>query len=387
MSQDTIINTYPKDFLPKYSMIMPVHNEEGSIEKVVCEVYEKLARDNSFEIILAEDGSKDNTKEIIKKLSKKIPLKAILSHQKKGYSGGIKAGMQLVSAPFVIVSDSDGQHDPNDFWKLEEKLKEENWDKNVIISGERVQRADVIHRKLMSKTFQKISSMVFDLPKIGDITSAFKLMDSAVAKDLSKECHLMSESFWTEFTIRACNKGIRVIETPVSHVKRVEGDTVVYKKSKIPKIVLKQLRGTINLKKEFTGKNIFRSLIETKIGKQLISFVLVGASGAGIILLITWLGVTFSLHYMIAATIGIEISIFWAFTLNNRFTFKNAPKTKLVHKFLKYHLTALGGEGINLSILFLLTSFGTFYLVSEVYAILVAFGFNFVLSKKWVWQY
>jgi len=54
---------------------------------------------------------------------------------------------------------------------------------------------------------------------------------------------------------------------------------------------------------------------------------------------------------------------------------------------LKYHGTALSGEGINLSILFILTSIGIFYLSSEFIAILVAFGFNFILSKKFVWKY
>jgi len=67
--------------------------------------------------------------------------------------------------------------------------------------------------------------------------------------------------------------------------------------------------------------------------------------------------------------------------------FRKAPPAKLLHKFLKYHGTALSGEGINLSILFILTSIGIFYLFSEFIGILVAFGFNFTLSKKFVWKY
>lgn len=106
LSKDILVNTYPEDFAPKFSMVMPVHNEGESIERVVKEVYEKLAKKIPFEIILSEDGSKDNTKEVIQNLSKKIPLKATLSFKKKGYSGGIKAGLDLVTSPFVIVSDS-----------------------------------------------------------------------------------------------------------------------------------------------------------------------------------------------------------------------------------------------------------------------------------------
>ena len=387
-SKDILVNTYPEDFAPKFSMVMPVHNEGESIERVVKEVYEKLAKKIPFEIILSEDGSKDNTKEVIQNLSKKIPLKATLSFKKKGYSGGIKAGLDLVTSPFVIVSDSDGQHDPNDFWKMMDRFEEEGYDKNVIISGERAKRADVFHRKLMSKTFQKISSIVFDLPIIKDITSAFKLMETKLAKEIGQECKYMEESFWTEFTIRACHRNVKIIEIPVRHVLRMSGETIVYKKSKIPKIAINQLKGMIKLKKELSKKTLLKALIETKVGTQLLTFGLVGASGAGIILFLTWLGVTtLNLHYMIAAFIAIEISIVWAFTLNNRITFRKAPPAKLLHKFLKYHGTALSGEGINLSILFILTSIGIFYLFSEFIAILVAFGSNFILSKKFVWKY
>ena len=193
---------------------MPVHNEEDSITNVVMEVYDKLGKnpDFPFEIILAEDGSNDNTKKVIINLSKKIPLKAILSSGRKGYSGGIKEGLKLVSSPYVIVSDSDGQHRPEDFWKLKNKLDETEHQDNVIISGNRMVRADAFHRRIISKTFQKLNGIIFDLPPLEDITSPFKLMDSDLAKSLASECKYMSEGFWTEFIVRAIDKKISVIK-------------------------------------------------------------------------------------------------------------------------------------------------------------------------------
>ena len=62
------------------------------------------------------------------------------------------------------------------------------------------------------------------------------------------------ESFWTEFTVRAIHKKIRIVEVPVQHGNRVEGETVVYSKSKIPKIVLNQLEAMLSLKKELSGE-------------------------------------------------------------------------------------------------------------------------------------
>jgi len=385
--KDIVINTYPPHFNPKFSMVMPVHNESDSITRVVMEVHEKLCKKIPFEIILSEDGSKDNTKEVIIELTEKIPLKAILSHTRKGYSGGIKEGLKHVSSPYVIASDSDGQHRPSDFWKLKEKLEELDYRKDVIISGKRITRSDTSFRKIMSKTFQKLAALMFDLPPMKDITGPFKLMNIDLARNLADECKYMKESFWTEFTIRACNKKIKIVEVPVQHINRLEGETVVYKKSKIPKIVMNQLKALIKIKKELTGKDFVRSILETNTIRQLLTFGLVGLSGAGIILFLTWLGVNFGLHYILSAAIGIETSIFWAFYFNHKITFrKSFNELKLSHRFLKYHGSVLGGLGINLLTLYLLTSGGVFYLLSEAIAIAIAFGFNFTVSKKIVWK-
>ena len=386
-----IINTYKSDYTPQFAVLMPVHNEENSISDVVIDVYDKLGKNTeyTFEIILSEDGSKDKTKEVILNLSKKIPLKATLSYNKKGYAGGIKEGLGLVSAPYVIISDSDGQLRPEDFWILKEQLDKITDPRDVIISGSRRIRADDLHRKIISKTFQKLNTVAFDLDSIKDITSPFKLMSTNMAKKLASECKFMNESFWTEFVVRACDKNIKIVEVEVTHSRRLMDETVVYKKSKIPKIVINQLSGLINLKKELTGKAFITSMLQTKSIKRLITFALVGSSGAGIILFLTWLGVNFGLHYIISAFVGIETSIVWAFFLNDRITFKDKVDKRdfssTILRFFKYNASSLGGESINLITLFALTTIGIFYLHSEIIAILVAFVFNYTLSRKWVW--
>jgi dolichol-phosphate mannosyltransferase len=389
-----LINTCPGNIIPKFSIVLPVHNEEQSITNVVMEVFDKLGKnlDFPFEIILAEDGSKDNTKKVIINLSKKIPLKAILSRGRKGYSGGIKEGLKLVSSPYVIVSDSDGQHRPEDFWKLKSKLDEMEDKDNVIISGNRMIRADALHRKIISKTFQKLNGVMFDLPPIEDMTSPFKLMKTNLAKCIASECKFMKESFWTEFIVRAIHKKIRIVEVPVQHVNRVKGETVVYNKSKIPKIVINQLRAMLKLKQELSGEALFKSFFKTRFVKRIISFGLVGMSGAGIIISLMWLWVSvFNLNYLFSGAVAIELSILWAFFLNNRFTFKdkirnqNNGSSYWPRRLLKYNITALSGEAINMSILFILTNAGIFYLTSEAIAILVVFIYNFTMSNRWVW--
>jgi len=233
----------------KVAVLMPIHNEAETIEESVTEFYNVVSPKMPLELVLSEDGSTDNTESVIEGLSGKIPLKAVLSPSRKGYAGGIKDGLRLVRSDYVLITDSDGQHDPRDFWKL--------WSlrlKYDVVSGWRKDRADAFYRKVMSKFFQLRIKSTFKLPNLMDITAPFKLMKTEVALELAEKCKYMSESFWNEFSVRAYFKGYSIGEIPVSHRSRADNSaTRVYKPTKIPKIVIAQLRALSRLKQELNA--------------------------------------------------------------------------------------------------------------------------------------
>ena len=232
------------------AVLMPIHNEAKTIEKSVTEFYNVISPRMPLELVLSEDGSTDNTENVIERFSKKIPLKAILSTSRKGYAGGIKDGLKLVKATYVLITDSDGQHDPRDFWKL--------WNlrmKYDIVSGFRKKRADALYRKIMSKIFQWRIKSAFNLPNLMDITAPFKLMKTEVAIEVAEKCRYMHESFWNEFAVRAHIGGFSIGETAVAHRRRADKSaTRVYKPWKIPKIALAQLMALSKLKFELGMK-------------------------------------------------------------------------------------------------------------------------------------
>jgi glycosyltransferase involved in cell wall biosynthesis len=243
---EEFIDTFtPKVSSSEVAVLLPVHNEVHAIEKVVLEIYNTIGSKMPLEIVLSEDGSTDGTKEAIKRISEKVPLKALLSPMRKGYARGIIDGLNYVKTNYVLITDSDGQHDPEDFWKLWELRKEYD-----IVSGWRVKRADSLQRKIMSKTFQFMTKKLFGLPSFRDITAPFKLMRTEVAKAIANECKYMKESFWTEFTIRAYKKKLKIAEVPVTHRTRLGGTTRVYKIWKIPAIVIRQLYALFRMRIE-----------------------------------------------------------------------------------------------------------------------------------------
>ena len=232
------------------AVLMPIHNEAETIEKTATEFYDAISPRMPVELVLSEDGSTDDTENVIERLSEKIPLKAMLSTSRKGYAGGIKDGLKLVKAKYVLITDSDGQQDPKDFWKLWKLRK--NYD---LVSGWRKERADALYRKVMSKIFQLRVKRAFNLPNLMDITAPFKLMKTDVAREIAEKCRYMSESFWNEFTVRAYIGGLSIEEIPVAHRLRADKSaTRVYKPWKIPKIALAQLTALSKLKLELQIK-------------------------------------------------------------------------------------------------------------------------------------
>jgi len=123
---------------------------------------------------------------------------------------------------------------------------------------------------------------------------------------------------------------------------------------------------------------------------KLIRFAFVGASGAVINLLILWILTDFGhLFYLLSALIAIEISILWNFFFNTKLTFnyKFENMSFFLDSAIKYHMTSFVGILINLSVLLSLTELINInYIISEIIAILLAFGVNYILSINYIWR-
>ena len=119
-------------------------------------------------------------------------------------------------------------------------------------------------------------------------------------------------------------------------------------------------------------------------------FAFVGASGAAINLLILWILTDFGhLFYLLSALIAIEISILWNFVFNTKLTlnYKFENMSFFLDSAIKYHMTSFVGILINLSVLLSLTELINMkYIISEIIAILLAFGVNYILSINYIWR-
>src|SRR5258706_1364079 len=126
------------------SVVIPVYNEEASLEPLVEELRAALdPTGRSYEVLIVDDGSTDATYPVILRLHQKTPgLKAIRLKRNFGQTAAVAAGFAHAEGDIIVAMDGDGQNDPRDIPAMLDKLKE-GFD---LVSGWGAARAEPLRR-------------------------------------------------------------------------------------------------------------------------------------------------------------------------------------------------------------------------------------------------
>jgi glycosyltransferase involved in cell wall biosynthesis len=164
------------------SIVIPLYNEEESVEKLVLQTVEVVNQYNfSYEIILVDDGSEDKTWVVIEKLHSQFPhLRAIKFKRNFGQTQAMQAGFDYAQGEVIISMDGDLQNDPIDIPKLLNKLGE-GYD---VVCGWRKNRKDkTLTRVLPSKVANWMIGKITGVP-IHDNGCSLKAYKSSVIKSV-----------------------------------------------------------------------------------------------------------------------------------------------------------------------------------------------------------
>ncbi len=231
-------------------IVLPVHNEATSVEKVLMTHYEKILCRIQSSLVVAEDGSTDGTREILLRLKEKIPMKLLLSRERMGYGRAVRNLLKGVDSEWVFFSDSDGQYSATDFWSLWKSRQAYD-----MVIGRKTHRRDAAYRIVLAKGFHQILNFLFRLD-LHDADCGFRLIRRKTIESVVDDVEFLKYSFWAEFTIRACLKGFRTGEVPITHMLRDNGATRIYKRSKLPLIILSQFEGLARLYRNLMGNHL-----------------------------------------------------------------------------------------------------------------------------------
>ena len=226
---------------PDLDIVLPVHNEAGSIETTVRELCSEIGSRLTLRLIICEDGSTDGTLDVLARLQTQYPIALITGTSRKGYSRAVIDGMRASRAPYLLAIDSDGQCDPADFWTFWNGRHDAD-----IVVGNRHPRRDPMFRRVLSGMFHAVFRLLFRT-RVADPSCPYVLISHKALGAVLPTLGVLEQGLWWEFTARATQLHLRVNEVPVHHRARSAGETQVYRLGALPRIGLSHILGLLTL--------------------------------------------------------------------------------------------------------------------------------------------
>lgn len=165
------------------SIVVPLYNEEESLPHLI-EWIERVMRENNFsyEVLLIDDGSKDNSWAVIEQLSEKNPnVKGVKFRRNYGKSAALNVGFERVEGDVIITMDADLQDSPDEIPELYRMIKTEGYD---LVSGWKKKRYDSkLMKNLPSKLYNATTRWLSGI-KLHDFNCGLKAYRKAVVKSI-----------------------------------------------------------------------------------------------------------------------------------------------------------------------------------------------------------
>lgn len=201
----------------KLSIVVPAYNEAGRIGPSLARLLEYgRSRLEAFEILVVDDGSRDDTREIVQAVAKDAPEVALLAQaQNRGKGAAVRRGMLAAKLPYALFTDADLSTPIEDVELLFESI-----DRVPVaigsraIAGSRIEVHQPFYRELMGRGFNLLVQAAA-IPGIHDSQCGFKLFRTDVARQVFGLARLDGFAFDVEILFLCRKLGIGVVEVPV----------------------------------------------------------------------------------------------------------------------------------------------------------------------------
>jgi len=166
--------------IPQISVVIPLYNEDESLPELIAWIDKVMLANNfTYEVWLIDDGSTDNSWEVIGNLKEKYPvINGIRFLRNYGKSAALQTGFKQVRGEVVITMDADLQDSPDEIPDLYKMIKDEGYD---LVSGWKKKRYDPISKTIPSKLFNKVTQLSSGI-KLHDFNCGLKAYKVRVVK-------------------------------------------------------------------------------------------------------------------------------------------------------------------------------------------------------------
>jgi glycosyltransferase involved in cell wall biosynthesis len=206
---------------PYLSIIIPAYNEAERIPQTLVDMDKRLSGvDYSYEILVVNDGSKDNTAAVVKNMAKMVKnLKLVDLKENVGKGGAVKQGMLLAAGKVRLFTDADNSTSIDQFEKMIPLFKDGY---GVVIGSRALKGAQLdppepFYRQVIGKTLNFLVQL-FLLPGIWDTQCGFKAYTDEAAEKIFTISKTVGWGFDVETLALAKRLGFRIKEIPVHWV-------------------------------------------------------------------------------------------------------------------------------------------------------------------------
>ena len=200
------------------SLFFPAYNDSGTIASmVVSALLAARALTPDHEVIVVNDGSRDNTAQILDELARIYPQVRIVHHVKnRGYGGALRSGFAAATKEYVFYTDGDAQYDPSEVALLWQRLGPDV----DLVNGYKISRSDPMHRIVIGRLYHHTVKRLFGLG-VRDVDCDFRLMRRSIFDKvtLTRDSGVICLEMMKKIT----DAGFRIAEVPVHHFHRAYG--------------------------------------------------------------------------------------------------------------------------------------------------------------------
>jgi glycosyltransferase involved in cell wall biosynthesis len=223
---------------PSLSVFFPAYNDAPSLPALMAKTFATLeAHVADYEVIVINDGSWDNTGEVLEKLRQQYaPYMRVVTHAKnRGYGGALRTGFASAVKDWVFYTDGDGQYDPTEIPRLLELVRPDTG----LVNGYKMERQDPQHRIWIGNTYNFCARLLFRI-RIRDIDCDYRLM----RRELLEKIHLTSTSgtICVELVRKIEISGCGVVEIGVHHYPRLHGRSQFFRLRSLLKTLFELIR-------------------------------------------------------------------------------------------------------------------------------------------------
>lgn len=212
----------------KISIVIPVFNENKTLDAILEKVEAASFCGLEKEIILVDDASTDGSRDILKGLEGKY--KVFYHEENQGKGAALRTGFAAVTGDIVVIQDADLEYDPKDYEDLIRLIVEDKAD--VVygsrLSGGKPSRSFMFTHLLGNKFLTLVTNVLYNTT-LTDMETCYKAFRSEFIKGVSIKSNRFD--FEPEITAKVLKKGARVFELPISYYGReyAEGKKITWK--------------------------------------------------------------------------------------------------------------------------------------------------------------